>query len=117
MLASVDMLPRFTQFIHYFISFFVLPDGVNILFPGISNVLYSLISDVELVPSNWRVHSAMLTMYGWVAGYMILAGLAYFVRDWFKLQLLTAVPSMLLLMTMWLEILTCCCQGTHNHRP
>ena len=50
---------------------------------------------------RWRVHAGMATMHAWAVGYMLLACIAYGIRDWFTLQLVIAVPGACLFWYIW----------------
>ncbi len=56
---------------------------------------------VELVGPAWRVFSGFLLMYTWAIGYMITAGVAYAVSDWFVLELVLTVPFVPFLAYFW----------------
>jgi len=54
---------------------------------------------VELVGVTWRGHLATAINYFWTLGYMLLAVIAYGIRDWAYLQLVISVPFVLFLLT------------------
>lgn len=54
--------------------------------------------------------AGIITDYAFGLGYMLLAGIAYLIRDWRKLQLAISVPGFLLIFYIWWEI-----QGASEH--
>ena len=51
---------------------------------------------MEFVGPTWRVFTGIYIEYVWAVGYMIIAGIAYAIRDWDKLQLAISVPMIAL---------------------
>jgi len=51
---------------------------------------------LEIVGQPWRVHAGISIEYYWAGGYMLYALVAYAIRDWFTLHLVTATPCVLL---------------------
>ena len=56
---------------------------------------------MELVGPSWRVFTGTVIMVFWALAYMMLAGIAYLIRDRFTLQLVTSVPLVVLLVYFW----------------
>lgn len=48
--------------------------------------------------------AGIITDYAFGLGYMLLAGMAYMIRDWRKLQLAISAPGFLLIFYIWWEI-------------
>lgn len=62
---------------------------------------------VDLIGTEWtypkkRMLAGIITDYAFNLGYMLLAGIAYFIRDWRKLQLAISAPGFLLFFYIWL---------------
>ena len=57
-----------------------------------------IVQGIEIVGPSWRVFSGYVIQYYWAAGYLIVAGLAYVLRDWRHLQLALCTPQLLLLL-------------------
>lgn len=51
-----------------------------------------------------RMLAGITTDYAFGLGYMLLAGIAYLIRDWRKLQLAISAPGFLLIFYIWWEI-------------
>ena len=47
---------------------------------------------MEIVGPSWRVFAGFVIEYFWAGGYIAVAGVAYFLRDWRKLQLALSIP-------------------------
>lgn len=45
--------------------------------------------------------AGIITDYAFGLGYMLLAGIAYLIRDWRKLQLAISAPGFLLIFYIW----------------
>ncbi|KAJ8315873.1 hypothetical protein KUTeg_008023 [Tegillarca granosa] len=54
-----------------------------------------MIYGVELVGPTKRVITGVVIEYFWVTGVVILAGIAYALRDWFYIQLATSLPILI----------------------
>lgn len=50
-----------------------------------------------------RMLAGIITDYAFGLGYMLLAGIAYLIRDWRKLQLAISAPGFLLIFYIWWE--------------
>lgn len=48
-----------------------------------------------------RMLAGIITDYAFGLGYMLLAGIAYLIRDWRKLQLAISAPGFLLIFYIW----------------
>lgn len=48
-----------------------------------------------------RMLAGIMTDYAFGLGYMLLAGIAYLIRDWRKLQLAISAPGFLLIFYIW----------------
>lgn len=60
----------------------------------------------DLAGTEWtcpkkRMLAGIITDYAFNAGYMLLAGVAYLIRDWRKLQLAISAPGFLLFFYVW----------------
>lgn len=60
-----------------------------------------LSSEVEWIPTKTRTVVGTLTSFFFTFGQMILAGLAYWLRDWRKLQLVVCAPQFLFFTYSW----------------
>ena len=60
-----------------------------------------LVIAVETVAPSWRVHAGTVVNYMFSTGYMLIALLAYFIRDWFTLQMVLGAPTVILLTYLW----------------
>ncbi|XP_046545833.1 organic cation transporter protein-like [Haliotis rubra] len=56
---------------------------------------------VELVGPSKRVYTGMVCEFFWTCGSFVTATLAYFVRDWQRLQLIVSVPTVLFVVYHW----------------
>lgn len=59
------------------------------------------VSEVEWIPTKERTLVGTLTSFFFTFGQMILAGLAYWLRDWRKLQLVACAPLFLFFTYCW----------------
>lgn len=57
--------------------------------------------DLELVGPDMRMLAGMVYMLFWGFGVLLLAGAAYFIRDWRYLNLTLALPTVLFLSYHW----------------
>lgn len=51
---------------------------------------------VEMVGPKWRVFAGIVIEYFWAFGYVLIAAIAYGIRDWRMLALAISVPQALL---------------------
>lgn len=63
--------------------------------------LIYLSSEVEWIPTRERTLVGTLTSFFFTFGQMILAGLAYWLRDWRKLQVVVCAPHFLFFAYSW----------------
>lgn len=68
-----------------------------------------LLSSLRSTGTEWtctkrRMLAGIITDYAYGLGYMLLAGVAYLIRDWRKLQLAISAPGFLLSFYIWWEI-------------
>ena len=56
---------------------------------------------MEIVGPSWRVFAGIVIEYFWAGGSMLIAGVAYGVRDWFTLQLVLSVPMAIFITSIW----------------
>lgn len=74
------------------------------------NLLYTLyigitfFAGMEIVGPSWRVFTGLMVMEAWAVGFVILAGIAYGIRDWFVLQLVITAPISILSIYFWYNI-------------
>ncbi|GBM57804.1 Organic cation transporter protein [Araneus ventricosus] len=57
---------------------------------------------MEIVGPKYRSMYGMGSHFGWDLGYLVLPGLAWLLRDWFKIQIVITLPCVLLLSSWWL---------------
>ncbi|KAJ4920664.1 hypothetical protein JOQ06_005135 [Pogonophryne albipinna] len=62
---------------------------------------FRFLSEVEWIPTKQRTLVGTLTSFFFTFGQMILAGLAYWLRDWRKLQLVVCLPQFLFFSYTW----------------
>ncbi|CAH1799762.1 unnamed protein product [Owenia fusiformis] len=53
---------------------------------------------MEIVGPSWRNTAGLIMQHTWALGYLVLAGIAYGIRDWITLQLVLSVPITLYLL-------------------
>ncbi|XP_034033439.1 solute carrier family 22 member 6 [Thalassophryne amazonica] len=69
---------------------------------AVSGIILNGVSlKVEWIPTKSRTVVGTLTSFFFTFGQMILAGIAYWLRDWRKLQVLTCVPHFLFFAYSW----------------
>ncbi|XP_072231645.1 solute carrier family 22 member 6 [Leuresthes tenuis] len=69
---------------------------------AVSGIILNGVSlKVEWIPTKTRTLVGTLTSFFFTFGQMILAGLAYWLRDWRKLQLFTCAPNFLFFAYSW----------------
>ncbi|XP_070569258.1 organic cation transporter protein-like [Ptychodera flava] len=64
--------------------------------------LVAFVIVTELVGPSKRVFAGMVTQFYFSAGYMVFAGLAYFIRDWWILQIVISAPYVILILMYWI---------------
>ncbi len=61
----------------------------------------SFVLVIEILGTDWRGLAGNLFCLPFAVGYMFLAGVAYYIREWRYLQLVLSIPSVILLATGW----------------
>ena len=56
-----------------------------------------VLAAVEIVGPRWRVIVSTIWLTFWAVGYVILAGVAYLIKDWQVLQAVLTIPDVILL--------------------
>lgn len=64
-------------------------------------ILYNLFSAIEITSSSKRVWPGIMSNYPYVVGLVILAAIAYGVRDWFQIELYTSVSGGVMISFWW----------------
>ncbi|XP_029299281.1 solute carrier family 22 member 13 [Cottoperca gobio] len=64
-------------------------------------IINAFVLGTEWTCTKRRMLAGITTDYAFGLGYMLLAGLAYFIRDWRKLQLAISAPGFLLVFYIW----------------
>lgn len=64
-------------------------------------VLFVSHAGTEWTGSKQRMLAGIITDYFFGFGYILLAGVAYLIRDWRKLQLAISVPGFLFIFYIW----------------
>ncbi|GFR29170.1 organic cation transporter protein [Trichonephila clavata] len=57
---------------------------------------------MEIIGPKFRTMYGMASHFGWIIGYLSLPALAWMIGDWFRIQLIISVPSVILLSSYWL---------------
>ncbi|XP_070569249.1 organic cation transporter protein-like [Ptychodera flava] len=65
-------------------------------------LIAGLVLVIEHVGQSKRIFAGMMLQYSFAIGYMLLAGIAYFVRYWWLLQLIISLPCVLFLSYYWI---------------
>ena len=65
-------------YLHAYTTYFRIPVSVN-----------------EFVGPKWRAFSSNMYFISWCVGYMVLAGLAYFIREWRVLMVVSCLPELI----------------------
>merc|ERR1711976_959316 len=87
---SLAFSPNYTTFV-------ILRFMVGIF--SISLFTTGFVIGLEIVGLPWRVHAGICNKYFWATGYMLFGLVAYAIRDWFTLQLVTASACVVLFLT------------------
>ncbi|XP_026203892.1 solute carrier family 22 member 6-B [Anabas testudineus] len=64
-------------------------------------IINAFVLGTEWTCTKRRMLAGILTDYAFGLGYMLLAGIAYLIRDWRKLQLAISAPGFLLIFYIW----------------
>ncbi|XP_042290733.1 solute carrier family 22 member 13 [Thunnus maccoyii] len=64
-------------------------------------IINAFVLGTEWTCTKRRMLAGIITDYAFGLGYMLLAGIAYLIRDWRKLQLAISVPGFLLIFYIW----------------
>ncbi|XP_031710047.1 solute carrier family 22 member 6 [Anarrhichthys ocellatus] len=64
-------------------------------------IINAFVLGIEWTCTKRRLLAGILTDYAFGLGYMLLAGVAYLIRDWRKLQLAISAPGFLLIFYIW----------------
>ena len=80
---------------HFVIPFNLLP------FYSLFNSFTLSVAGMELVGGKWRTISGVSYLFPVPLSYIMIAGIAYFVRGWSQLQLAITLPSVLLFGLWW----------------
>ncbi|KAK5855361.1 hypothetical protein PBY51_005464 [Eleginops maclovinus] len=64
-------------------------------------IINAFVLGTEWTCTKRRMLAGIITDYAFGLGYMLLAGVAYLIRDWRKLQLAISVPGFLLIFYIW----------------
>lgn len=67
-------------------------------FASMSVVNISFVLVVELVSGKWRTIIGILNILPVAIAYMLMAFIAYFIRDWRTIQLVISIPGFFLLL-------------------
>lgn len=65
------------------------------------SVLFTSNAGTEWTGSKQRMLAGIITDYFFGFGYIMLAGVAYLIRDWRKLQLAISAPCFLFVIYIW----------------
>lgn len=83
-------------------------DNTHTVFPFYLLPFYCLfnrftlsVTGMELVGGKWRTISGVSYLFPVPLSYIMIAGIAYFVRGWSQLQLAITLPSVLLFGLWW----------------
>ncbi|GFT35489.1 organic cation transporter protein, partial [Nephila pilipes] len=80
-----------TSFFMFAVSRFFIAVGVS----GAFNTGFVLL--MEIIGPQYRSRYGMIVNLGWCFGYISLPGIARLLRDWFWIQIVVTLPSILLL--------------------
>ncbi|XP_022237075.1 organic cation transporter protein-like isoform X2 [Limulus polyphemus] len=84
-----------TTFVMFIIFRFIIASGIS----GATTTSFVLL--MESVGVDYRDVLGICFEFGWALGYIILPGLAWFIRDWSNLQLAITVPVALFFSLWW----------------
>ena len=82
--------------------------------------LVGIVMACELFPAIYRTFAGTAFELIWAAGWMVLAGIAYLIRDWRHLQLAVTLPAIWTVCLIWYTlpavdpVLNVCHAGTRS---
>ncbi|XP_064473670.1 organic cation transporter protein-like [Ornithodoros turicata] len=82
-----------------FIAFVSLRFFVSLGVSGVGSTSFVLL--MEVIGPSLRSLFGLAYEFGWATGYLVLAMVAYFIRDWFYIQLVAMVGALVLLIGFW----------------
>ncbi|KFM64973.1 Organic cation transporter protein, partial [Stegodyphus mimosarum] len=85
-----------TSFIMFAASRFFIALGIA----GVFNTAFVLL--MEIVGPDCRSFYGLAVEFGWCIGFVSLPGFAYWLRDWFWIQIALTAPCLLLLASWWM---------------
>ncbi|XP_059206252.1 solute carrier family 22 member 13 [Centropristis striata] len=90
--VAVAFAPNFTVYV-------ILRFAVGTTISGV--IINAFVLGTEWTCTKRRMLAGITTDYAFGLGYMLLAGVAYLIRDWRKLQLAISAPGFLLIFYIW----------------
>uniref|UniRef100_A0A3Q3BI38 Si:dkey-166k12.1 n=1 Tax=Kryptolebias marmoratus TaxID=37003 RepID=A0A3Q3BI38_KRYMA len=90
--VAVAFAPNFPVYV-------ILRFAVGATISGV--IINAFVLGTEWTCTKRRMLAGILTDYAFGLGYMLLAGIAYLIRDWRKLQLAISAPGFLLIFYIW----------------
>ncbi|CAG0878578.1 unnamed protein product [Darwinula stevensoni] len=88
-----------TAFVTNMWMFIMLHFAVAMAASGMYTASFVLV--MEVVGCKWRSTIGIAFCFPFSIGYMMLAGFAYFLRDWYNLQIAITIPSVLTASYWW----------------
>ncbi|GIY46925.1 organic cation transporter protein [Caerostris darwini] len=85
-----------TSFAMFAVARFCLATGAS----GIEKIGFVLL--MEIISPEFRATYALATDLAWIAGALCLPAIAWFLRNWFWMQIVITLPSIVLLACFWL---------------
>lgn len=85
-----------TSFLMFAVCRIFIAAGVTAL----DNTSFVLL--MEIIGPKFRALYGMVIHFGWITGYLSLPALAWMLGDWFWIQLIITLPSIILLSSYWL---------------
>ncbi|XP_076609968.1 solute carrier family 22 member 6-B [Chaetodon auriga] len=82
-----------------FVVYVILRFVVGTTISGV--IINAFVLGTEWTCTKKRMLAGIITDYAFGLGYMLLAGIAYLIRDWRKLQLAISAPGFLLIFYIW----------------
>nr|XP_020498847.1 solute carrier family 22 member 13-like [Labrus bergylta] len=90
--VAVAFAPNFPVYV-------ILRFTVGAMISGV--IINAFVLGTEWTCTKRRMLAGVITDYAFGLGYMLLAGIAYFIRDWRKLQMAISAPGFLLIFYIW----------------